>query len=370
MLSASEAPPVKTTSAGRDAERARGGRARGIEAAAGVAPRPVRLRRVAEVLAQVRLHRLPGLVRDGRRGGVIGVDAHVRTLPCRPVQRLPPAAGLVLLAALWGASYLFIKVALHDFSPVFVTWLRLVLGLAVVLPVAARAGVLLRLRGHGRHLLIVATVQIVLPVTLVAVGELWIASSLAGLLNATIPLFVALLAPALDHTERMGGRRLVGLGIGFAGVACLVGLDLGDNRHLLLGAACLTLSSLGYALGNLTGKRYLSDVPPLAIVAGLLAVAAVLTSPLALAGLPSQAPGLRPVAAVAALGFAGTGLAYLLYYHVMQRIGPARTSLVAYLIPLFALVYGVALLHEPLTAGLAVGMPLVLAGCWLAGRRP
>ncbi|HEY3613863.1 MAG TPA: DMT family transporter [Gaiellales bacterium] len=285
------------------------------------------------------------------------------------MQRLPPAAGVLALAALWGASYLFIKVALHDFTPVFVSWLRLACGLAVVLPVAARAGVLHHLRGRGRHLLIVASLQIALPVTLVAVGELWIASSLAGLLNATVPLFVALLAPAVGQAEPMGGRRALGLVIGFAGVACIVGIDLGDNRNLLLGAACLTLSSLGYALGNLTGKRYLSDVPPLAIVAGLLATAAVLTAPLALAGLPSHAPGLRPVAAVLALGAAGTGLAYLLYYGVMLRIGPARTSLVAYLIPLFAIAYGVVLLHEPLTAGLAAGMPLVLAGCWLAGRR-
>jgi drug/metabolite transporter (DMT)-like permease len=285
------------------------------------------------------------------------------------VQRLPPAAGVVLLAALWGASYLFIKVALHDFTPVFITWLRLVCGLAVVLPVAARARVLPRLRGHGRGLVIVASVQIVLPVTLVAVGELWIASSLAGLLNATIPLFVALVAPVLDPAERMRGKQLLGLAVGFAGVACIVGIDVGDNRNLLFGALCLTLSSLAYALGNLLGKRYLSGLPPLAIVAGLLPVAAALTLPVALAGLPAHLPGLRPVAAVLALGVGGTGIAYLLYYNVMQRIGPARTALVAYLIPLFAVAYGVGLLGEPLTLGLAAGLPLVLAGCRLAGRR-
>ncbi len=274
-----------------------------------------------------------------------------------------------MLAALWGSSYLFIKVALHDFTPVFTTWLRLVCGLAVVLPVAARAGVLPRLRGHARGLLIVATVQIAIPVTLVAIGELWIASSLAGLLNATIPLFVVLLAPALGQSEPLHGRRIAGLAIGFAGVACIVGIDVGGNAHLLLGAACLTISSLGYGLGNLTGKRYLSDVPPLAIVVGLLAIASALTLPVALAGLPAHAPSAGPVAAVAALGIGGTGIAYLLYYAVLQRIGPARASLVAYLIPAFAIVYGVLLLHEPLTAGLAAGLPLVLAGCWLAGGR-
>jgi drug/metabolite transporter (DMT)-like permease len=273
------------------------------------------------------------------------------------------------VAALWGSSYLFIKVALHDFSPVFTTWLRLVCGLAVVAPVAARAGVLPRLRGHAHGLLLVAAVQIVIPVTLVAIGELWIASSLAGLLNSTIPLFVVLLAPALGQAEPLHGRRLAGLALGFAGVACIVGIDLGGNAHLLLGATCLTLSSLGYALGNLTGKRYLSDLPPLAIVTGLLAIASLLTLPAALAGLPGHVPGAGPVAAVLALGVGGTGIAYLLYYSVLQRIGPARTSLVAYLIPAFAIVYGVVLLGEPLTAGLAVGLPLVLAGCWLAGRR-
>jgi drug/metabolite transporter (DMT)-like permease len=274
-----------------------------------------------------------------------------------------------LVAALWGSSYLFIKVALHDFSPVFTTWLRLVCGVAVVAPVAARAGVLPLLRGHARGLLIVAAVQIAIPVTLVAIGELWIASSLAGLLNSTIPLFVVLLAPALGQSEPLHGRRLAGLAIGFAGVACIVGIDVGGNTHLLLGAACLTLSSLGYALGNLTGARYLSNVHPLAIVTGLLAIAAILTLPAALAGLPAQVPSAGPVAAVLALGVGGTGIAYLLYYGVLQRIGPARTSLVAYLIPAFAIVYGVVLLGEPLTAGLLAGLPLVLAGCWLAGRR-
>lgn len=273
------------------------------------------------------------------------------------------------MAALWGSSYLFIKVALHDFTPVFTTWLRLVCGLAVVAPVALRAGVLPLLRGHARGLLLVAAVQIAIPVTLVAVGELWIASSLAGLLNATIPLFVVLLAPALGQSEPLHGRRLAGLALGFAGVACIVGIDIGGNSHLLLGAACLTCSSIGYALGNLTGTRYLSDVPPLAIVTGLLASAVILTLPAALAGLPGHTPGAGPVAAVLALGAGGTGIAYLLYYSVLQRIGPARTSLVAYLIPAFAILYGVLLLDEPLTAGLAAGLPLVLAGCWLAGRR-
>ena len=321
------------------------------------------------MLAQEGLHGLPGLVADRRGRRVVGVDAHDPTLPCRPVQRLPPAVGVVVVSAIWGSSYLFIKVALHDFTPVLIGWLRLVIGLAVVLPAAARAGVLPRLRGHARGLLIVSTAQIVVPVIFVAVGELWISSSLAGLLNATIPLFVVLLAPAVGQAEPLHGTRLAGLAIGFAGVACIVGIDIGDNTHLLLGAICLTLSSLGYALGNLTGARFLADVPPLAIVCGLLAIAAALTLPIALAGLPAHAPSAESVLAVAALGAGGTGIAYLVYYGVLQRIGSTRTSLTAYLIPAFAVAYGVLLLGEPLTAGLLLGLPLVLAGCWLAGRR-
>jgi drug/metabolite transporter (DMT)-like permease len=225
-----------------------------------------------------------------------------------------------------------------------------------------------RLRGHARGLLIVSTAQIVVPVIFVAVGELWISSSLAGLLNATIPLFVVLLAPAVGQAEPLHGTRLAGLAIGSPGSRAS-SADIGDNTHLLLGAICLTLSSLGYALGNLTGARFLADVPPLAIVCGLLAIAAVLTLPTALAGLPAHAPSAESVLAVAALGAGGTGIAYLVYYGVLQRIGSSRTSLTAYLIPAFAVAYGVLLLGEPLTAGLLLGLPLVLVGCWLAGRR-
>jgi len=275
---------------------------------------------------------------------------------------------ILLVAAIWGASYSFIKVGLRELSWECIVFGRTALGAAVLLPLAARAGVLSELRPRLRVVAVVALVQITAPVALIAVGEQWITSGLAGLLNASVPIFVAVFAVVLDPSERVSGLRVAGIGLGLAGVALVVGIDVGFGLWPLLGALCLTLSSVGYAIGPLIAKTRLGGVSPLALVTGLMLIATAYTLPGALATLPAQAPSLRIVGAVFALGVVGTGLAFVLYYRVMQAIGPSRASVIAYLIPAFALGYGAAFLSERVTIGALCGLFLILVGSYLTAR--
>jgi drug/metabolite transporter (DMT)-like permease len=281
-----------------------------------------------------------------------------------------PAFGIAILAALWGASYLFVHVALRDFPPGALVWGRVTSGLVVVLVLARATGALAGLMAHWRPLAVTGIVQIAIPVALIAIGQQWIASSLAGVLNGSVPIFVALLAPVFDHGERAGLRRALGIALGFAGVVAVYGIDVGTTGHAVLGAGCITLSSVFYAIGPLYSRRRLADVKPLAVVTGLLASASLVTLPTALLDLPTHTPTLRGIGALVVLGAGGTGLAFALYYAVMFRVGPGRASIVAYLIPLFSVSYGVTLLGEPLGKGVVVGLPLILVGSFVISGSP
>jgi drug/metabolite transporter (DMT)-like permease len=280
-----------------------------------------------------------------------------------------PALAIALLASIWGGSYLFNEIALRELEPGAIVWARVTLGALVVWPLAIASGATAELRGSLRPLAVTGLVQIAAPITLITVGQQWITSSLAGVLNGSVPIFVALFALALDRRERATGMRVAGIALGFAGVLAVYGLDIGSDRYALLGAVCLTLSSVGYAIGPLYAKSRIGDLEPLGIVAVLLTVASVATLPLALAALPDGVPGPAALGAIAMVGIVGTGLAFALYYRIMLAIGPGRTSVVAYLIPAVAVLYGAVLLGEPVGGGIATGLVLILAGSYLTARR-
>jgi drug/metabolite transporter (DMT)-like permease len=281
-----------------------------------------------------------------------------------------PALGIALLAGIWGGSYLFNEIALRELEPGAIVWARVTLGALVVWPLAISSGATAGLRTSLRPLVVTGLVQIAAPITLITVGQQWITSSLAGVLNGSVPIFVALFALVLDRGERATGMRVAGIALGFAGVVAVYGLDIGTDRSALLGALCLTLSSVGYAIGPLYAKSRIGDLEPLGIVAVLLSVASAATLPLALAAPPDGVPGPAALGAIAMVGIVGTGLAFALYYRIMLAIGPGRTSVVAYLIPLVAVLYGAVLLGEPVGGGIAIGLVLILAGSYLTARRP
>jgi drug/metabolite transporter (DMT)-like permease len=280
---------------------------------------------------------------------------------------------LGLLSALWGASYLFIKVALEDgMSPTVIVFARTALAALVLLPLAARAGALGGLRANAGPVLVLAVVQMAGPLLLIALGEERISSSLTGILVATAPIFTFLLAFALEGEERASGLSLVGVGTGIAGVAMLLGVDAGGGSAALVGGLMVVLASFGYGVGAWFVRRRVSGVQPVAMVGATTATAAVLMSVPAALGAPSHAPDLAATGSLLALGVLCTGLAFVIFYALVSSDGPAKASLVGYIAPGFSIVYGVTLLDERFTAATAAGLVLILGGSWLAaeGRPP
>lgn len=276
---------------------------------------------------------------------------------------------LFALGAIWGASYLFIKIGIRDLSPALVAWGRIALAAAVLVPLAARSGALAAARGNGAGwLMLVGAIQVAIPFVLISAAEQEISSGLAGILVASAPLFTALLAIRLDAEEQSRGLRLVGIGLGLGGVAILLGVDLGGSTAELLGGAAVLLAGLGYAIGGFLVKRRLAQVPPIGIAAWVMVASTVMLIPPAAATLPDAAPGLGPLAAVAVLGVLGTGVAFAIFYELMSRVGPARTFIVTYLAPGFAVVYGAVFLDEVVTIATLAGLGAILAGSYLAAE--
>src|ERR671928_1253049 len=183
-------------------------------------------------------------------------------------------------AALWGSSYLFIKVALGDFSEGAIVFIRTALGALLLLGIAARTCVLGALRGRVRWVTIIAFVQVVGPFLLITYGENHVSSSLTAILIATVPIFTALLALRFDAAERSHGWALVGIAVGIVGVAMLFGLDLRGSADELLGGAMMLAAALGYAISWMLVKHKLRGAAPEAVAGGTMLVAAVLTAPL------------------------------------------------------------------------------------------
>lgn len=279
---------------------------------------------------------------------------------------------LLVLASIWGASYLFIKIGLRDFSPAAVAFLRVGLAALVLLALAVPRGALGGLRKQVGIVLVVAAVQAAGPWLLIALGEQEISSSLAGILVASAPIFAVILAVWVDHEERATGLRLVGVGAGFAGVVVLLGLDLGGSGAAVLGGLAVVLAGLGYAIGGLLVKHNLREVSPLGLAAGVMVASSALLLPAALLSPPSEMPGAGPVAALLALGVLGTGIAFAIFYDLIAEIGSARSLLVAYIAPVFALFYGSVFLDESITGVTIAGVVLIVGGAWIAaeGRLP
>lgn len=277
------------------------------------------------------------------------------------------------VSTLWGIPYLFIKVAVDDgVPPAFLAWVRVVLGGAVLLALAWSAGMLGPLRGRWRWLSIFAVIEIVIPFPLIAAGEQHVSSSLAAIIVAAAPLFVALLALRFDDDERVHGARLGGLLLGLAGVVALVGLDATGSGAELLGAGAVLLSAFCYAVGPMILKRQLADLDPRASMGGALAVAAVILTPAALIAPPAGTPSGEAIASLLVLGIFCTAAAFAFYGALVAEAGPGRALVITYIAPVVAVALGVAILGERPGAGAAAGLLLILAGSWLAtgGRMP
>ncbi|MGI8921617.1 MAG: DMT family transporter [Solirubrobacteraceae bacterium] len=277
------------------------------------------------------------------------------------------------VATLWGIPYLFIKVSDDGgIPPVFLAWSRLTLAAGVLLALSKRAGVLGPLRGRLRWLVIYAALEMAIPFPLIATGEQRIASSLAAILIATVPLIIALLALRFDPTERVNGRRLAGLAVGLAGVVALVGIDVAGRPSELIGAAMVLLAAVGYAAGPMIFNRKLADLDPRAAMGAALALAAIVLTPAAALDPPQARPSAGALMAVVVLGLFCTAAAFVLFAGLVSEIGPGRAAVITYIAPIVAVALGVTVLGESIGAGAVAGLLLILAGSWIStdGRLP
>jgi drug/metabolite transporter (DMT)-like permease len=271
-----------------------------------------------------------------------------------------------LLAAFWGASYMFIKVAGRAFEPTTMILLRLLIaGLLMVVVLAAQRGwheTLADMRRLGWEGFALGVVNGAIPFTLIAWGEKHIDSGVAAIANATMPIFVVLLAIRWQPSETVRGLRLVGFLVGLLGVAVLAGVHPKGGWWGVAGTMAVVLASVSYAVGSLWGQRLVAHASGLVVSTTSLIGGLIVLLPFGLAQLPSDVPGWKETSSLIALAVLGTALAQIIFYRVLRTDGAARVSLVTYLLPMTALLYGVLLLGEQLTWQELAGMVLILGG--------
>ena len=266
---------------------------------------------------------------------------------------------LLTLASIWGASFLFIKLGVDEVEPAVVVLGRLVVGVAVLLPVVLLRGGVPDIRAMWIPCVVLGALNNAVPYWLIAFAETRIDSGLAAVIQAAAPILTVVLATRIDPSQRVRGLRLVGVAVGFVGVALLVGVQEGSQ---LVGALAVLGTATCYAVSVLYAGRAVRSFPPLEVAIGQLGVGMLLALPFGLAQLPSEAPPAKAVAAIVALGALSTGVAYLLYFTLIARVGASRAILVTYLVPAFALVYGTVILDEPVTVSALAGLVLILGG--------
>jgi drug/metabolite transporter (DMT)-like permease len=305
----------------------------------------------------------------------------------------------VALGFMWGSSYLFIRIGVESFEPFTLIALRLGIGLALLVSVVAIAREPLpRERRMYGHLLVMAIVNIAIPFFLITWAEQSVESALAAILNATVPLFAIVIASLVLPDEPITLNRLIGLVVGFAGVVIVTSRGLSGTGGDLAAEVALIGSSISYAVGAVYARRNVKGLRPMIPAVFQVGFAFLITGGLALflenpfnvelvtvpvlTTVPLVPPEIlgSPVFAVVWLGLLGSGLAYLTFFRILQRWGATRTSMVAYLLPIFGIILGAAVLDEPVDARVVVGTALVLGGAALVntsrgsrrlfGRRP
>jgi drug/metabolite transporter (DMT)-like permease len=279
--------------------------------------------------------------------------------------------GWLLFAAmcvLWGIPYLLIRVAVRDVSPAFLVCARTGLGGLMLLPLALAKGGFRVVLPYWRPLLAFVVIELAVPWLFLSDAETKLSSSLSGLLVAAVPLVSVVLVGFIGGDDRhIEPMRLIGLLMGFGGVAALVGLDL----HQLDARAIVELAVVvvGYAIGPIIQSRWLSDLPSYSVVAASLLIVAIGYLPVAIIQRPAHIES-GPLASILVLGTVCTAVAFVVFFALIAEVGPARAVVFTYVNPAVAVLLGVIWLNEKFTVGMAVGFPLILAGCVLAsGRR-
>lgn len=280
---------------------------------------------------------------------------------------------LALLALVWGSSFLWIKLGISGFSPIEVTLGRLALGTALLFPVVAlRREVVPRSWRVWRHIIVAALFGNAAPYLLFALAEQTVNSSTAGIINATTPLWTAVLALAVRHQKSVSIRQAAGLIIGFGGALLIIAPWHTTSGVISAGAAECVGAAVSYAIAFIYMDRFLArqGISPITLSAcQLLAASLMLVAAMGVSGASAPHSSADSVAGIAILGIFGTGVAYVLNYQIIGTEGATIASTVTYLLPVVAIVLGVLVLSENLTAAALAGIALVLAGVALTRHR-
>ena len=312
-----------------------------------------------------------------RDGATIASDRDPLAVAVVPGLGSSYAVLLGVLALMWGSSYLFIKIGVETLPPLSVAALRIAIGLAILaVAVAATRTPFPWDRRTLGHLAVLGVVNIAVPFSLIGWAEQRIDSGLAGMLQASSPIFTLVIAGMFLRDERITPARLSGVLVGFAGIVVLSGSNLGElgsqaGLDRLLGDLAIVASSLCYAVGNVYARRNLRQARPLVLATGQVGAGLVVLLGLALFVDGGVVMPSVPGAAVSVLwlGVVGTGFAYMVFFRILTRWGATRVSLVAYLMPVVAVALGIVVLGETIDASFLVGAMLALAGIWIANRR-
>jgi drug/metabolite transporter (DMT)-like permease len=275
-------------------------------------------------------------------------------------------AELFVLAALWGGSFLFMRIAAPELGPIWLVECRVLLAGLTLLPLVIHKGQLGELRARLGPLMVVGLLNSALPFSLLSFSSLSLPAGTTAILNGTVPFFGVLVAFLWLH-ERLTRARVVGLVLGFAGVVVLVGLrGTAITTGLLWAIAAGLIAALMYATAAPFIRLHLNGVPSLVIATGSQLSAAVFLLPLLPFTRPPQAPTDTAMLAVVGLAVLSTAVAYILYFRLIHQVGSTRALTVAYLIPLFAIVWGALLLGERITPSMVMGGGLILLGTAIA----
>lgn len=286
--------------------------------------------------------------------------------------RAKELAALLALAALWGGSFLFIKVAVPAFGPVVLATVRVALAGAGLLVYAAIVRRTIDLHGQWRASLILGALNAAIPYALIATAELHLTASLSVILNATAPLFTAVVSVFWLH-ERLTAKQGAGLTLGIIGVAVLVGwAPLPVNRIILLSVGASLAASLSYGMAGVHAKRAFAGVPSLTVATAQQVSATILllpfATPIVIANRAAIHPSATAIAALVALALLSTSLGYLLYFFLIASVGPTKTLSVTFLMPVFGICLGALFLHEEVHTSMLVGLAIILTSvCLVVG---
>lgn len=274
-------------------------------------------------------------------------------------------AYFVALGIIWGLPYLLIKISVREISPALLVLIRTGGGALVLVPLSAARGVLLPALKRWRVIILYTCMELAVPWFLLFNAERRLPSSLSGLLTAAVPLFAAILA-WVSGSDRIDLRRLIGLLLGLAGVGALVGFDVGSSQ--LLDVLSLVVVAVGYAVGPWIVARYLTDAPPMGVMAWSFTFCALLYAPIAAFSLPTRPLSASVIESAAGLTVVCTVVAFLAFFALIREVGAMRTTLITYVNPAVAVILGVTILGERFGLATGVGFVLILGGCLLATR--